>query len=90
MYCFLLIFASLIIYLHTQNRAQNYKKVMETKSVRNKIATMSLGDSLTFSLKEVGYSTLRTYGYTIGVDKGYTYSTRVNRKERLLTITRTA
>lgn len=63
---------------------------MEKKSVRNKIVTMNLGDSLTFSLKEVGYSTLRTYGYTVGVEMGYTYSTKVNRKERLLTITRTA
>ena len=63
---------------------------METKSIRNKIATLNIGQSITFSLQDVGYSTLRTYGYTVGVDMGYTYSTRVNRKERLLTITRTA
>ena len=63
---------------------------METKSVRNKIATMNLGESLTFSLKEVAYSTLRSYGYTIGIETGNTYSTKVNRKERLLTVIRAA
>ena len=63
---------------------------MESRSVRNKIATLSIGQSITFSLQDVGYSTLRTYGYTVGVDTGNTYSTKVNRKERLLTITRTA
>jgi hypothetical protein len=51
---------------------------------------MSMGKSLTFSLEEVGYSTLRTYAYTISVETGNIYSTKVNRQERKLTITRTA
>ena len=86
----LLIFASLTTYLTTIKEGTKLQKVMETKSVRKKIATMDIGESITFSLNEVAYSTLRSYGYTVGIETGNLYSTKVNRKERLLTVIRTA
>jgi hypothetical protein len=63
---------------------------MESRSVRNQIVTMDKGKSLTFSLEAVGYSTLRSYAYSISVETGNIYSTKVNRQERKITITRTA
>ena len=63
---------------------------MESRSIRSKIASLTKGGSITFNLKDVNYSTIRSYSYTLAVETGNTYSTSVNRQERLLTITRTA
>ena len=63
---------------------------MESRSMRSKIAALSKGGSLTFNLKDVNYSTIRAYSYSLAVETGNTYSTSVNRQERILTITRTA
>ena len=63
---------------------------MESRSIRSKIASLTKGGSITFNLKDVNYSTIRSYSYTLAIETGNTYSTSVNRQERLLTITRTA
>lgn len=63
---------------------------METESVRKRIVNLALGQSITFSLSDVCYTTLRSYAYNVGVQTGYLYKSSLNRKARTLTITRTA
>lgn len=63
---------------------------MANMSIRSRISSMSKGESLNFSLDEVAYSTLMTYSSLLALETGNTYSTKTNRVERVLTITRTA
>lgn len=63
---------------------------MEPTSIRSKIAGLDKGESITFSLEDVIYSTIRSYSYTLALETGNTYSTKVNKADRLLTISRTA
>lgn len=80
--------------IHTyMNEPTKVLKKMETEvrtSLRSRIATMNEGESILFSLAEVSYSTLMTYSSLLQIQTGNTYKTRLNRRERTLTITRTA
>lgn len=59
------------------------------QSIRSRITALEQGESITYSLNEVGYSTLRAYAYTIGLETGNTYSTSINKVNREFTIIRT-
>jgi 3,4-dihydroxy-2-butanone 4-phosphate synthase len=63
---------------------------MKKMSIRGRITSINKGESITFSLNEVSYNTLRSTAYTLAIETGNTYTTKINRVDRKLTITRTA
>lgn len=63
---------------------------METKSFRQRIIDLSVGEKLTISVDEVGYTTIRSYASDLGFAFKRTYSTHRNKEERTYTITRRA
>ena len=55
-------------------------------SIRNEILTLEVGQSRTYSLDVVNYSTLRAYAYTIGQQLGGRFSaTKVGEREMKIT-----
>ncbi len=57
-----------------------------TKSIRKEILTLDVGQSKTYSLNVVNYSTLRAYAYTIGQQIGGMFSaTKVGEREMKIT-----
>lgn len=57
-----------------------------TKSIRKEILTLEVGQSRTYSLDVVNYSTLRAYAYTIGQQIGGMFSaTKVGEREMKIT-----
>lgn len=63
---------------------------MENQSFRKRIINMEMGESITISVEEVGYTTIRGYASDLGFAYKRKYSTHRNREERTYTITRTA
>lgn len=63
---------------------------METKSFRQRIIDLGIGEELTISVDEVGYTTIRSYASDLGFAFNRTYSTHRNKVERTYTITRRA
>ena len=63
---------------------------METKSIRSQIVGLAIGDSLIFSFDEIKYSSLRSTTYGLSIETGNTYSTKIDRGARTLTVKRTA
>jgi hypothetical protein len=63
---------------------------METKSFRQRIIDLEIGEELTIPVDEVGYTTIRAYASDLGFAYQRTYSTHRNREERTYTITRRA
>lgn len=76
--------------LNETAKVVNELKKMRQKSLRNQIATMMEGESLSFNLADVSYSTLMTYSSLLALETGNSYATKLNRADRVLTITRTA
>ena len=62
---------------------------MESTSFRQRIINMEMGESITISVEEVGYTTIRGYASDLGFAFNRKYSTHRNRVERTYTITRT-
>lgn len=58
------------------------------KSLRASILEMQVGEQLTISIQDYGYTTARTYASELGFCTGRKYRTRRNTKERTYTITR--
>jgi hypothetical protein len=57
-----------------------------TKSIRKEILTLEVGQSRTYSLDVVNYSTLRAYAYTIGQQLGGMFSaTKAGEREMKIT-----
>lgn len=63
---------------------------METKSFRQRILDMGVGEQITIPVDRVGYTTIRAYASDLGFAYRRKYSTHRNREERTYTITRTA
>lgn len=63
---------------------------METKSFRQRIIDLEIGEELTIPVDEVGYTTIRSYASDLGFAYQRKYSTHRNREERTYTITREA
>lgn len=61
---------------------------MENRSFRQKIIDMKKGDSITISVEQVGYTTIRGYASDLGFAYKRKYSTRRNREDRTYTIIR--
>lgn len=63
---------------------------METKSFRQRIIDLQVGESLTIPVSEVGYTTIRGYASDLGFAYERIYSTHRDRATRTYTITRRA
>ena len=63
---------------------------MDNRSFRQRIIDMNRGESITISVEQVGYTTIRGYASDLGFAYKRKYSTHRNRAERTYTITRTA
>lgn len=63
-------------------------KNMENRSFRQQIIDMKKGDSITISVEQVGYTTIRGYASDLGFAYKRKYSTRRNREDRTYTIIR--
>ena len=61
---------------------------MESTSFRQRIINMEMGESITVSVEEVGYTTIRGYASDLGFAFNRKYSTHRNRVDRTYTITR--
>jgi hypothetical protein len=61
---------------------------MENRSFRQQIIDMKKGDSITISVEQVGYTTIRGYASDLGFAYKRKYSTRRNREDRTYTIIR--
>lgn len=75
----------LCTYLQTKIR-----KMLQKQSLRASVLEMEVNDSLTISLEEYGYTTIRSYASELGFATGRVYRTKRNRAERTQTITRIA
>lgn len=60
------------------------------KSFRQRVIDMKKGERIEVSVKELGYTTIRTYASDLGFAYNRTYTTHRNREARTYTITRTA
>jgi hypothetical protein len=69
---------------------QRYKKMLDKTSFRQRVINLDRGESITISVEEVGYTTIRGYASDLGFAYNRRYSTHRNRAERTYTITRTA
>lgn len=65
-------------------------KNMDKTSFRQRVINLETGESITISVEEVGYTTIRGYASDLGFAYNRKYSTHRNRGERTYTITRTA
>lgn len=63
---------------------------METKSFRQRILDMEVGERLVIPVDSVGYTTIRSYASDLGFGYNRRYSTHRNREERTYTIRREA
>lgn len=63
-------------------------KNMDNVSFRKRIINMQRGESITISVEQVGYTTIRGYASDLGFAYKRKYSTHRNRVERTYTITR--
>lgn len=63
---------------------------MNNISFRQRVIGMEVGESITISVEEVGYTTIRGYASDLGFAYNRKYSTHRNREERTHTITRLA
>lgn len=63
---------------------------MENKSFRRRIIDLEIGQSLTISVEEVGYTTIRGYASDLGFAYQRKYSTHRDRESRTYTIIREA
>ena len=61
---------------------------MDNRSFRQRIIDMNRGESITISVEQVGYITIRGYASDLGFAYKRKYSTHRNREERTYTITR--
>lgn len=61
---------------------------MDNRSFRQRIIDMNRGESITISVEQVGYTTIRGYASDLGFAYRRKYSTHRNREERTYTITR--
>ena len=73
----------LCTYLHTK-----LEKFMTSKSLRQRVLEMRVGDSITIPVVEHSYTTIRSYASDLGFATGRSYSTRRNREERTYSIIR--
>lgn len=76
------------VYLHIVTNKDS--KNMETKSFRQQIIDMKMGETITISVDVIGYTTIRTYASDLGFAFNRKYSTTRNRANRTYTITREA
>ena len=65
-------------------------KNMDNTSFRKKIIDMQRGESITISVEQIGYTTIRGYASDLGFAYKRRYSTHRNREDRTDTITRIA
>ena len=63
---------------------------METKSFRQRILNLEIGDTLTIPVSMLAYTTIRSYSSDLGFAFERKFETHRNRKERTYTIKRTA
>lgn len=61
---------------------------MTSKSLRQRVLEMRVGDSITIPVAEHSYTTIRSYASDLGFATGRSYSTRRNREERTYSIIR--
>lgn len=61
---------------------------MSSKSLRQRVLEMRVGDSITIPVVEHSYTTIRSYASDLGFATGRSYSTRRNREERTYSIIR--
>lgn len=66
------------------------EKMIDKTSFRQRVINLDRGESITISVDEVGYTTIRGYASDLGFAYNRRYSTHRNRAERTYTITRTA
>lgn len=59
-------------------------------SLRSRVLAMEVGDTLTISLDDYGYTTIRSYAYELGLCAERTFTTHRDREARTYTIERTA
>ena len=64
--------------------------MIDKTSFRQRVINLDRGESITISVEEVGYTTIRGYASDLGFAYKRKYSTHRNREERSHTITRTA
>ena len=76
------------VYLHKHTNKDN--KNMDNTSFRKKIIDMQRGESITISVEQIGYTTIRGYASDLGFAYKRRYSTHRNREDRTYTITRIA
>lgn len=75
-------------YLCTNIQTNVIKAMENTTPLRQKVKQLEVGESLTLTMQEVGYTTLRSYASELGLQFQRKYSTRHNRENRTVTITR--
>ena len=63
-------------------------KNMDNVSFRKRIINMQRGESITISVEQVGYTTIRGYASDLGFAYLRKYTAHRNREERTYTITR--
>jgi len=61
---------------------------MEKESLRSRVLALAIGESLTVSLADYGYTTIRSYAYELGVGADRKFTTHRDRRERTYTILR--
>ena len=76
------------VYLHKHTNKDS--KNMDNTSFRKKIIDMQRGESITISVEQIGYTTIRGYASDLGFAYKRRYSTHRNREDRTYTITRIA
>lgn len=76
------------VYLHKHTNKDS--KNMDNTSFRARVINMQRGESITISVEQIGYTTIRGYASDLGFAYKRRYSTHRNREDRTYTITRIA
>lgn len=62
----------------------------DNKSLRARVLALGIGESITISLGDYGYTTIRSYAYELGVGAERKFTTHRDRDARTYTISRVA
>ena len=75
-----------VVSLHIPTNKDN--KNMENMSLRQRVLSLGVGETITIPVSEHAYTTIRSYASDLGFATGRSYSTKRNRQERTYTIIR--
>lgn len=64
--------------------------MLEKSSLRGRVLALKVGERIVVSFSQYGYPTVRTYASELGISNDRKYSTHRNKKEKTISIIRTA